>query len=189
LYLNQLWDMILITSYWKPMGRFEYGSLYRRRRTIKCQTKSEGGWDSWKRLTGKEWNTNNTGPEGGVVPGNPKGRKTVPDDDSVDREEDISPEFMKCFTRLKWECLRTGDSMAVLQYPFSKPLVYKQLKEDLMMHQIVVTISRQKTRHLKKVGKLEPLYAMPLVCVRPPSPVNDLSPHHIFMLIPAAGGS
>jgi hypothetical protein len=93
------------------------------------------------------------GTEGGVVPGNPKGGKTGPGEDSMDREEDISPEFIICFTQLKWECLRTEVSMAVLQRPFPKPPKYKQLKEDVM----IVTLSRLKTRHLKKVGKLDPL--------------------------------
>jgi hypothetical protein len=50
----------------------------------------------------------------------------------------------------------------VLQYHFPKPLLYKQLKKNLPLHQIVTTISRQKIRHLKKHGKQEPLCAMPL---------------------------
>jgi hypothetical protein len=87
----------------------------------------------------------------GVVPGNPKGGKTGPDS-----------EFIKRFTCLKWEYLRTGVSLAVRQCPFPKPLLYKQLKEDLSMHQIVTTLSRQKTRHLNFFGKQEPLCAMPL---------------------------
>jgi hypothetical protein len=87
---------------------------------------------------------------------------TGADVDSMEEEEDLSPEFIKCFARLKWECLRTGFSLAVLQRPFPKPLIYKQLKEDLSMHKIVTTLSRQKTRHLKRFGKQEPLCAMPL---------------------------
>jgi hypothetical protein len=50
----------------------------------------------------------------------------------------------------------------VLQYPFPKPLLYKQLKENLSLHQIIITLSIQKTRHLKKHGKEEPLCTMPL---------------------------
>jgi hypothetical protein len=50
----------------------------------------------------------------------------------------------------------------VLQYPFPTPLLYKKLNENLSLHQIVITPSRQKTRHQKKHGKQEPLCAMPL---------------------------
>jgi hypothetical protein len=71
--------------------------------------------------------------------------------DSMEEEEEISPKFIKRFTRLKLECLRLGVSLAVLQCPFRKPILYKHLKEDLSMHQIVTTLSRQKTRHLKSL--------------------------------------
>jgi hypothetical protein len=80
----------------------------------------------------------------------------------VEEEEELSPEFIKCFTRLKWECLRTEVSLAVLQCPFPKPLLYKQLNEDLPMHHFFTTLSIQNTRHLKHYGKQEPLCAMPL---------------------------
>jgi hypothetical protein len=53
----------------------------------------------------------------GVVPVNPNGGGG-PDADSMEEEEELSPEFIKRFTRLKWECLRTGVSLAVLQCPF-----------------------------------------------------------------------
>jgi hypothetical protein len=43
--------------------------------------------------------------------------------DGTDEEEDLSPDFIKRYTRLKRECLRTGVSLAVLQYPFPKPLL------------------------------------------------------------------
>jgi hypothetical protein len=82
--------------------------------------------------------------------------------DSMEEEEELSPEFIKRYTCLKWEFLRTIVSLAVIQYRFPKPLLYKQLKEKLLLYQIIITISRQKTRHLKKHGKQEPLCAMPL---------------------------
>jgi hypothetical protein len=97
-----------------------------------------------------------------VVPGDIMGVEKGPAVDSMEEEEGLSPDFIKHYTRLKWECLRTRVSLAVLQYPFPKPLLYKQLKENLLLHQIVITLSRQKTRHLKKHGKQEPLCAMPL---------------------------
>jgi hypothetical protein len=82
--------------------------------------------------------------------------------DSTEEQEDLSPDFFKRYTRFKWECLRTGVSLDVLQYTFPKPLLYKQLKEKLSLHQIIITLLRQKTRHLKNHGKQEPLCAMPL---------------------------
>jgi hypothetical protein len=82
--------------------------------------------------------------------------------DSMEEEEELSPEFIKRHTWLKWECLRTGVSLAVLQYHLPKHLLYKQQKEILLLHQIVITLSRQKMRYLKKHGKQEPLCAMPL---------------------------
>jgi hypothetical protein len=85
------------------------------------------------------------------------GVEKVPDMDGTDEEEELSPDFIKRYTRLKWECLRTGVSLDVLQYTFPKPLLYKQIKENLSLHQIVITLSRHKTRHLKKHGKQEPL--------------------------------
>jgi hypothetical protein len=80
----------------------------------------------------------------------------------MEKEEELSPEFIKHFTRLTWECLRTGVWLAVLQCHFPKPLIYKQLEEDFSMHQIVITLLRQKTRHVKKFGKQETLCDMPL---------------------------
>jgi hypothetical protein len=55
-----------------------------------------------------------------------------------------------------------GVSLAVLQNPFPKPILYKQLKENLSLHQFVIALSRQRTRHLKKHGKQEPLCAISL---------------------------
>jgi hypothetical protein len=69
--------------------------------------------------------------------------------DCMKKEGELSPDFIKRHTWLKWECPRTGVSLDVLQYPFPKPLIYKQLKEKLSLHKIVITLSRQKTRHLK----------------------------------------
>jgi hypothetical protein len=85
-----------------------------------------------------------------------------PSVDGTHEEEELSPDVIKRYTRLKWECLRTGVSLSMIQYPFPKPLLYKQLKENLSLHQIVITLSRHKTRHLKKHGKQEPLCAIPL---------------------------
>jgi hypothetical protein len=70
--------------------------------------------------------------------------------DGMDEEEELSQYFIKRYTRLKWECLRTGVPLALLHYTFPKPLLYKQLKESFALHQIVITLSRQKTSHLKK---------------------------------------
>jgi hypothetical protein len=97
-----------------------------------------------------------------LVPVDLMGFEKGPYVNGTDEEDELSPEFIKRYTRLKWECPRTGVSLTVLQYPFPKPLIYKQLKENLSLHQIVITLSRQKTRHLKKHGKKEPLCAIPL---------------------------
>jgi hypothetical protein len=86
-----------------------------------------------------------------VVPGDLMEVEKGPAVDRMEEEEELSPDFIKRYTRLKWECLRTGVSLVVLQYPFPKPLFYKQLKENLSLHQIVITLSRQKTRHLKSM--------------------------------------
>jgi hypothetical protein len=82
--------------------------------------------------------------------------------EDMDEEEELTPDFMQRYTRLKWECLRTVVSLAVLQHPFPKPILYKQLKENLSLYQIVFALSRQKTRHLKNHGKQEPLCAISL---------------------------
>jgi hypothetical protein len=87
-----------------------------------------------------------------VVPGVFMGVEKGPAVYSTEEEEELSPDFIKRYTWLKWECLITGVSLTVLQYPFPKNLLYKQLKENLSLHQIIITISRQKTRHLKKHG-------------------------------------
>jgi hypothetical protein len=57
----------------------------------------------------------NTGTNGGVFPGNPRADKTGTEVDSMDRKEELSPEFFKRFMRFKWGCLRTGDLLAVMQ--------------------------------------------------------------------------
>ena len=79
----------------------------------------------------------------GEVPVQSEDDKAGSCDDSTDDEEELTPEFITRFTRLKWECLRTGVSLAVLQCPFPKPLLYKQLKENLSMHQVATSLSRQ----------------------------------------------
>jgi hypothetical protein len=86
----------------------------------------------------------------GVVSGNHKVKKG-PDEYSMEEEEELFPEFIKRFKHfilLKWECLREGVSLDVIVCPFPKPILYKQLKEDLSMHQIVTSLSTQKTRPL-----------------------------------------
>jgi hypothetical protein len=60
-----------------------------------------------------------------VVPGDLMGVKKGPTVDGMDEEEELSPDFIKRYKRLKWECLRTGVSLAMLQYLFPKPLLYK----------------------------------------------------------------
>jgi hypothetical protein len=80
--------------------------------------------------------------------------------EEIIKEEELTPDFMQHYTQFKWECLRTGVSLAVLKHPFPKPILYKQLKENLALHQIVIAISRQKTRRLKKYGNQEPLCAI-----------------------------
>jgi hypothetical protein len=97
-----------------------------------------------------------------LVPVDIMGVENDPAVDGMDEEEELSPDFIKRYMRLKWECLRTGVSLAVLQYPFQKPLLYKQLKKNLSLHQIAITLSRHKMRHLKKHGKQEPLCAISL---------------------------
>jgi hypothetical protein len=63
-----------------------------------------------------------------VVPGDLMGVEKGLAVDGMDEEEELSPDFIKRYRRLKWECPRTGVSLAVLQYHFPKPLLYKQLK-------------------------------------------------------------
>jgi hypothetical protein len=67
----------------------------------------------------------------------------------------MEPEFLKRFTRLKWECLRIGVSLEILEYSFAKPLIYKQLEEDLTMRIISDTLMRKKMNQLKKYVKQE----------------------------------
>jgi hypothetical protein len=97
-----------------------------------------------------------------VVPVDLIGVEKGPDVDDTDEEEELSPNFIKHYTRLKWECLRMGVSLTGLQYHFPKPLIYKQLKENFSLQQIVITLSRQNTRHPEKHGKKGPLCTIPL---------------------------
>jgi hypothetical protein len=89
---------------------------------------------------------------GGLVPIDTMEHENYPAVENMDEEEELTPDVMQRYTRLKWECLTTGVSLAALQHPFPKPILYKQLKENLSLHQIVIALSRQKTRHLKKPG-------------------------------------
>jgi hypothetical protein len=50
----------------------------------------------------------------------------------------------------------------MLQCPFPKTLIFKQLKEDLSMRRIIDNILKHKMRHLNKVEKQEPLCDIPL---------------------------
>jgi hypothetical protein len=86
-----------------------------------------------------------------AVPVDRMGVEKGPAVDGTDEEEELSPDFIKRYMRLKWEYLRTGVSLDVLQYPFPKPLLCKQLKEKNYLHQIVITLLRQKTIHLKSM--------------------------------------
>jgi hypothetical protein len=94
---------------------------------------------------------------GGLIPIDTMECENDPAVEDMDEEEELTPDFMQCYTWLKWECLTTGVSLAVLQHPFPKPILYKQLKENFSLHQIVIALSRQKTKHLKKHGQQEPL--------------------------------
>jgi hypothetical protein len=82
--------------------------------------------------------------------------------EDMDEEEELTPDFMQCYTQLKWEYLTTGVLLAVLQHPFPKPIIYKQLKENLSFHLIIIALLRQKTRHPKKHGRQEPICAISL---------------------------
>jgi hypothetical protein len=49
-----------------------------------------------------------------VVPGDLIGVEKGPAVDSMEEDEELSPDFIKHYTRLKWQCLRTGVSLDVL---------------------------------------------------------------------------
>jgi hypothetical protein len=87
----------------------------------------------------------------GLVPIDTMEFENDPAVEDMDEEQELTPNFMQRYTRLKWECLTTGVSLAVLQHPLPKPILYKQLKENLSLHQIGIALSRQKTRHLKSM--------------------------------------
>jgi hypothetical protein len=97
-----------------------------------------------------------------LVPLDIRGVENDPAVDGMVEDKELSPDSIKHYTQLKWECLTMGVSLAVLQYPFPKPLLCKQLKENLSLHQIIISLSRQKKKHLKKHGKQEPLCAISL---------------------------
>jgi hypothetical protein len=49
----------------------------------------------------------------------------------LEEEEDLSLDFMKKFTRLKWNCITHGLSEAALECHFPKSYIYKKLQEEL----------------------------------------------------------
>jgi hypothetical protein len=61
----------------------------------------------------------------------------------MEEEEELSPEFIKRFTWLELEYLTTGVSLAVLQCPFPKYLVYKQLKEDFLCIEVLYFLNTE----------------------------------------------
>jgi hypothetical protein len=66
-------------------------------------------------------------------------------DETTEQEEgeDLSPDFVKKFTQLTWDCLTHGVSLENLEFPFHKPYIYKKLKEDLEMRKIQYILLRK----------------------------------------------
>jgi hypothetical protein len=76
-----------------------------------------------------------------------------PDLDVVHETEYLGPKFASKFVCLKWECLKYGDSLDIVQHPFPKPGIYKHLKGDLTLKQINSNMMTKKRNRLKKLGK------------------------------------
>jgi superfamily II helicase len=95
-----------------------------------------------------------------LVPVDLMGVKKGVDVDSMEEEEEVSPDFIKRYTRLKWECLRMGVSLTVLQYPKTSTL--QTAKGKIVGAPNLHYSLGGKMRHLKKHEKQEPLCAIPL---------------------------
>jgi hypothetical protein len=69
-----------------------------------------------------------------------------------EEDEDLSPDFMKKFICLKWDCLPHGVSLASLECPFPKPYIYEMLKEYLDMHEIYDIMLSKWRVHVRRSG-------------------------------------
>jgi hypothetical protein len=84
-------------------------------------------------------------------------------DEPTDQEggEDLSPDLVKKCTHLKWDFLAQGIKLASLECPFQKLYIYKNLKEDLEMHEIRVILLRKWKVSMKNIGNQNPICSLP----------------------------
>jgi hypothetical protein len=78
-----------------------------------------------------------------------------------DEGEDLIPDFVKKFTRLKWDCLTRCVSLAALECPFHKLYIYKKLKEDLDMRKIHDILMKKWKVHMKIFELQKPIGSLP----------------------------
>jgi hypothetical protein len=75
--------------------------------------------------------------------------------DVLHETEDLGPDFASKFVRLKWECLKYGVLLDIVQYPFQKPDIYRHLKGGLTLKQICANLMTKKMNRLKKLVNQE----------------------------------
>jgi hypothetical protein len=81
--------------------------------------------------------------------------------DVLHETEDLGPDFASKCVHLKWECLKYGVSLDIVQYTFPKPDIYRQLKGVLTLKQICANLMTKKRNRFKNLGKQETFCSLP----------------------------
>jgi hypothetical protein len=84
-----------------------------------------------------------------------------PDLDVVHETEDLGPDVASKFVCLKWECLKYGVLLDMVQHPVPKPDIYRHLKGDMTLKQICSNLITKKRNRLEKLGKQETFCSLP----------------------------
>jgi hypothetical protein len=95
--------------------------------------------------------------------------------DVLHETEDLGPDFSSKFVCLKWECLKYGVSLDIVQYPFPKPDIYRHIKGDLTLKQICANLVTKKRNRFKKLGKQETFCSLPFEEYESMTPTQQFS--------------
>jgi hypothetical protein len=98
-----------------------------------------------------------------------------PDLDVMHDTEDLGPDFASKFVCLKWECLKYGVSLDIVQHPFPKPDIYRYLKGDLTLKQICANLMTKNRNRLNKLGKQETFCSLPFEEYESMTPTQQFS--------------
>jgi hypothetical protein len=93
----------------------------------------------------------------------------------VDETEDLGPDFASKFLSFKWECLKYGVSLDIVQHPSPKPDIYIHLNGGLTLKHICANLMTNKMNRLKKLVEQETFCYLPFKKYESMTPTQQFS--------------